>query len=672
MDNESPKLFPVAEDVGKGFQLTNNQKYGWVEDSFGFEKNSGHQVSLPGSNRYVASSISLSFLRYLFTFVGIVLFFLFIRIFYLQVVRGQYYLSVAENNRQREISIPSERGIIFDRNMNELTKNIPNFSLALIPQDLPRRKEERKKVVEKLAELTDKGAGEIGYILEKYGSYSYESIIIQEGLSYDEALLVHIAAADLPGISIYRGSKRLYLFHQTINTSTEDLIVKAPSSLSHIVGYLGKLNPEELDSLYSQGYLPSDSLGKVGLEKTYENVLRGEYGKRTIEVNALGREQVVIAEESPMPGSHLKLSVDTTIQNKLEDIIRESFEKSEKSRAVAIAIDPRNGEILALVSLPSFNNNDFSGGISSEKYSSYIEDEDRPLFNRAIGGTYPSGSTIKPFIAAAALQEGVINRNTSILSTGGIQVGPWFFPDWKYGGHGFTDVRKSLAWSVNTFYYYIGGGHNEFVGLGVDVISEYLTKFGFSKKLGIDLPSEAEGFIPTKEWKSQELDEQWYIGDTYNLSIGQGYFLVTPLQIASLTAMIANGGTHYKPHLVYSTIDPISDQETRVNPEIITGHGINPSHIGTVRLGMRDCVLYGSCRLLSSLPINVAGKTGTAQWHSEKDNHAWFTSFAPYDSPEIVLTVLVEEGGEGSEVAVPIANQFYYWWSQYRSGLVDG
>ena len=228
-----------------------------------------------------------------------------------------------------------------------------------------------------------------------------------------------------------------------------------------------------------------------------------------------------------------------------------------------------------------------------------------------------------------------------------------------------TNVRHSLAQSVNTFYYYIGGGYNNFDGLGVDRITTYLKKFGFAKKLGIDILGEATGFLPSKQWKQDQKGERWYIGDTYNLSIGQGDLLVTPLQIAAMTTVVANNGTLYKPHVVQKLIDPISKKESPIEPEIIRSNFINPVYLSTIRAGMRDCVTYGSCLRLSLLSFEAAGKTGTAQWNRNKEPHAWFTSFAPYENPEIVLTVLVEEGGGGSRIAAPIAYEFYDWWGRY-------
>jgi penicillin-binding protein 2 len=631
----------------------------WVEDSFVFDSQYGRQVATPHTKQHVGISFSQKRGEIMIILLGILFLMLGGRIAYMQLIKGRSFLISAEQNRQRVIPIPAERGMILDRNGVQLTDNIPNFSLALVPQDLPRDTLERELVVRRLSELTGKETIEIRDTLKKYGNYSFESIVILEGLDYETALSIQIDSADLPGIHIQRGSKRLYLPDGTDQRPT--------SSMSHILGYEGKLSPEELEELYANGYLPSDSVGKIGVEKTYETALRGVYGRRRIEVDARGREQNIIAEESPTSGSHLRLSIDTKMQHALEDAIKGWLKNDPATKASGIVMNPNNGEVLALVSLPTFENNDFSGGISVESYRLYLEDKDNPLFNRSISGTYPSGSTVKPAVAAAALQEGIITSRTSFLSVGGLQVSQWFFPDWQAGGHGITNVRKSLADSVNTFYYYIGGGYKEFEGLGVKKITEYLRKFGLASKLGIDLPGEKSGFLPSKDWKEKVKGERWYVGDTYNLSIGQGDLLVTPLQVAELTSVVANNGTVYKPRIVKGILNTETDQEIATDEQILQEGIIDPAHLRTIRQGMRDCVTSGSCRRLASLPFSAAGKTGTAQWHSEKAHHAWFTSFAPYDKPEIVVTILVEEGEGGSKIAAPIANDFYRWWWYYKN-----
>lgn len=628
----------------------------WAEDNFIFEQPSGKQVATPQSTTHIGSSFSenkaLAF--------SVCIFFIFLtivcRLFYLQIIKGRNYIEIAQGNREKSIPIVAERGYFFDRNNIQLTENIPNFSLAIMPHKLPRDENSLRYIIDRLSDITGKPKEEIEKIIDDFASYRYESIVISENLDYETALQIQIAASDLPGIHIQRGSKRLYILDEKDNENPKWL------SASHLLGYQSKLNKSDLETLYSQGYLPSDYIGKTGLEKQYETILRGTYGQTLLEVNALGKEQTVLSEIAPIPGKHIRLTIDIDIQRKLEEVVSEAIVKTDKKRAAVIALNPNNGEILALVSLPSFNNNDFSGGIDFETYKKYTEDEDHPLFNRALAGSYPSGSTIKPAIAASALQEGIINQNTSFLSTGGISVDPWFFPDWQAGGHGSTNVRKSIAWSVNTFYYYIGGGYKNFTGLGVDKITNYLRLFGFDDYLGVDLPGENKGFLPSKKWKEETKGERWYIGDTYNISIGQGDVLVTPLQIASMTAIVANNGTLYKPHMLKAVIDPKSFKEDVKKVEIIRKDIVASQHLKTVALGMKDCVDYGSCQRLKSLPMQAAGKTGTAQWSTNKDPHAWFTSFAPFQNPQIVVTLLIEEGESGSNAAIPAIEKFYQWW----------
>ncbi len=651
-------------------KLKKLRKAGWVEDSFLFEQKTGKQVAVPLSDQFFGKSISNKNIYWLFGFFCLIFLLLWMRVVNLQIVKGAYYRERADRNSERIVSIPSERGIVYDRNKTPLTQNIPNFSLAISPQDLPQSSDELQRISKRLSDLTKKPEEELFALLNDFRSNKnkYRSLVIQENLDYDAALMFQIDASDLPGVHIERGSKRLYYdtFSPTSTPRVASSTLPNAKTLSHVLGYLGKVNPTELEALEEKGYLLSDSLGKNGIEKSYEEYLRGTYGRRRIEVDTSGKQQVVLSEEPPHPGQHIVLSLDIKLQTKLEEIIQNNLTKFQKERGVAIAMNPNTGEILALVSWPAFNNNDFSGGIKAEQYSKYLEDKNLPLFNRAISGTYPSGSTIKPVIAASALQEEIITQRTKIPSNGGIQVGPWFFPDWKAGGHGSTDVRKSLSESVNTFYYTIGGGNGNMDGLGIEKISQYLSLFGIGNPLGIDLPGEGTGFIPSPEWKQETKKERWYIGDTYNISIGQGDLLVTPLQIANITATFANGGTLYRPHLLKAWMDPKTKQETPFENSAVRSNFIDPYNFTLVRQGMRDCVLEGSCRRLASLPVQVAGKTGTAQWNSTKENHAWFTSFAPYNNPQIVLTVLVEEGKEGSETAVPIAYDFYSWWGANR------
>lgn len=644
-------------------KVPRTQSLRWVEDSFTFERATRRQVALPGNRAYIGSTLTRKKLFFFLACVVSVFAAIVGRLAYIQLILGNEYYVMAEGNRQRIVPIPAERGSIFDSKRRPFTKNIPNFSLAITPQHLPRREEERGALVLRLADITGRDAKDLWQILEDYGAYGYESIIIQEHLDYETALSIQIAAADFPGIHIVRGSKREYL--HDMPTEALYLLATTTQSLAHVIGYEGKLSREELDALYAEGYLPSDLIGKTGVEKTYESYLRGTYGKKRIEVDALGREQSILAEIAPIPGYDISLSIDAAVQGTLEALLQQTLRRNGKRRAAAVAMDPNTGEVLALVSLPAYDNNLFSSGISSEAFAALRDQTDRPLFARAIGGMYPSGSTIKPAIAAAALAEGIIAPASVFLSTGGLRVGEWFFPDWKPAGHGWTDVISSIANSVNTFYYYIGGGYEKVQGLGVGRITDYLSRFGFGNELGIDAQGESSGFLPSESWKREAKGEAWYIGDTYNLSIGQGDLLVTPLQIAAMTAVVANGGTLYRPHVVRGLTNQLDQTETPVQPTVIRESVIPDAHLAIVRQGMRACVTRGSCRLLNDLPITVAGKTGTAEWREDRETHGWFTSFAPAENPKIVLTILVEEGGEGSGIAAPIARYFYLWWVQY-------
>lgn len=644
------------------FNFRGKFKLSWIEESFDLEQSSHEGLNIAHTRSYLGKSVTPKKIKIFLIIVIAGLLSLLIRVSYLQIVRGNYYRSLSEKNRVRLIAIPSERGVIYDRFNTELVQNVPNFLLSIVPQKLPSDSLERDKIIQRVAELGGLSVEEIKKKLEKYQNFSYQSLVIKENLDYKTALQLYSQNSDLPGILIESGFKRHYLstLPSASNSSTQFL------SLSHLLGYLGKINDEEWEEMRQSknNYLVSDNIGKTGLEKMYESELRGIYGYKKIEVDALEREQNVLSVEAPIPGQNLFLTIDLEAQAKLESIIKNILEKNNKKRAAAIALDPRNGEIIALVSYPSFNNNDFSGGISSSTYKRYIDDPNRPLFNRAIGGSYPPGSTAKIIIAAAALQEKIISENTSFNSTGGLRINRWFFPDWKAGGHGITNVTKAIAWSVNTFFYYVGGGYDTFSGLGVDKIVSYLSLFNLGQKTGIDLPGEKDGFVPSREWKLSEKKESWFIGDTYNLSIGQGDLLVTPLQVAQWTSSIANGGKIIQPHLTQKIVDASNKKEVVVKPHIIRQNFINPENIAIIKRGMKECVTMGSCKLLQNLSFSTGGKTGTAQWNKNFHNHAWFTAFAPYENPSIIITVLIEEGEEGSATALPVAYDFLNWWGK--------
>ncbi len=572
------------------------------------------------------------------------------RALWMQVGQAANYAQLAEQNRLRSTPLWPLRGVIHDRQGVILAENASRFQVTFLPREASRDANEREA-----------GLGEAGRILgipyttlQTYasatGTAQDETVIVADKLGYQQAMRFATALPRLPGFRLEVHPIR----HYPLSASVQ--------SLSHVLGYVGRLSEDEYARLADQGYRRTDEIGKTGIEKSYEGLLRGKLGQRMDEVDVRGRTSAFVGEQPAQNGEDLTLSLDATLQAETEKALRASMETAKVTRAAAVAMDPRDGSILALVSLPAFDNNAFAGSVSSTVYQQLANDKDQPLFSRAVSGAYPSGSTVKITLSVAALAEGIIDPTTAVLSNGGIRVGQWFFPDWKAGGHGMTNVRKAIAWSVNTFYYYIGGGYAGFQGLGVDRIDRWMRNFGLGARTGIDLPAEATGHVPDPAWKQATRHEQWYIGDTYNLSIGQGDLLVTPLQVAQYTAEVANGGQRVIPHVFESA------SGTSPTPSFTTTTKIQASELAfkTVQEGMRDCVLLGSCRALSVLPFAAAGKTGTAQWSSQAETHAWFTSYAPYDHPEIVTTVLLEEGGEGSSSAVPVAKQMLLTWDRLK------
>ena len=666
-----------------------NFKYGELKDSFYYTDWTEQSfLSDSGQKEMLSRTFDFRRLKYFYLAIILVLFLIIGRSAWLQIVKGDYYRLLAEGNRLRSQVIEPKRGIIYAQGLRPLVRNKANFVLYLRPIDLPRDELKRDELIREISAILDQGqpssdqtsalvvannsSDGLSLITDtptfykikealasvKIGSLeSYQPLFIADNIEYDKAMLLMMDLPHWPGVFLSSKIRREYLS----SGDNGQFAVLEENSLAHILGYTGKINGKELE-LLGKTYSPIDYIGKVGLEYSWEKELKGRAGSKNIEVDALGRQKKIINEVQAVDGYNLLLSLDLDLQQKTEEITKSYLTKANLKRASVIIINPNNGEILSLVSLPAYNNNLFAGGIKQEDYNQFLQDPDQPLFNRSISGEFPSGSTIKPLFAAAALQEGVITENTSFLSTGGIRIGEWFFPDWKAGGHGTTNVRKAIAESVNTFLYYIGGGYQDFKGLGLSSLVKYSKLFGLGELSGIDLHGERKGFVPTQTWKETVKKEPWYIGDTYHFSIGQGDVIVTPLQVANYTAALANGGTLYKPHLVSRILDANNNIVQEVKPEIIQTDFIDDYNMKIVREGMRQTVTQGSGRSLSVLPVAAAGKTGTAQWSSKKNPHAWFIGFAPYEKPELAIAVLVEEGVEGSTMAAPIARDILAWY----------
>ncbi len=568
---------------------------------------------------------------------------------WLQVFHGGSMRDAAEQNRIRLYTTPAPRGIIYDRKSVPLVENVAEFTLGVIPNDLPKDPAARNDVLQRVASVAKIPLETIAKALTAAGAQSAELCVLQEHVLYQDALALRVRLQDEPAVQVNASPRRHYL---------------ADQSLSPVLGYTGKFTDAEWKEILQSPqteYRFIDVVGKTGLEATYEAQLRGTSEKASVEVNAQRREQKVLTSEPAVPGQNLITTLDAGLQATVAKALKDTVGRLHVSGGAAVAIDPRTGGVLALVSTPTYNSNDFVTGLSESAYTSLTSDSRRPLFFRAIAGEYPSGSTIKPVIAAAALDQGVITPQTTVLSTGGIKIDKWFFPDWKAGGHGVTNVTKAIADSVNTFFYTIGGGTETFTGLGIDRMTEYARAFGFGAPTGIDLPGERGGFLPSKAWKEQTKGEPWYIGDTYHFAIGQGDLLVTPLQMALSTATVANGGTLYKPHLIQA-FQGVDGEARLVPPTELRSPVQHADSIATVRQGMRQAVTNGSARALQALTAPAAGKTGTAQYGSENKTHAWFIGFAPYDNPTIAIAVIVEGGGEGGVAALPVAKAGMQYW----------
>jgi len=578
--------------------------------------------------------------------------FLLLRTGQLQIAKGEYYEKLAIGNVIREYPVYAPRGVIYDRNETPLVYNIADFNLVLdIRSFLGNPKGKRARILEEISSVIKKSKDEIIAELENRKLKS-NTLVLEDDLSKEQVLIIESHIKNWNGIYLKKEIKRDYQFSPYF---------------SHILGYVSKISEEDLDK--NRDYRSGDYIGRTGLELFYDKWLRGKEGKEIMEVNSFGETVKKLKSEPSKPGNSLILNIDKDLQIKLYRSLKKYADRAE-GRGVGIVLNPLNGAVMALVSLPSFDNNIFSGKISKDEYNKLVSDINKPFLNRAISGEYPPGSTIKPLIASAGLQEKIVSSSTIVDCKGGISIKDkyapkkiWYFADWKV--HGITDIIKAIAVSCNVYFYHLSGGYGKIKGLGIEKIKKYLQLFGLGSKTNIDLPNEHSGLVPDRKWKERVKGEKWYIGDTYHIGIGQGDIRVTPIQIAAATSVIANKGTLYKPQIVDKITDENGNLIMNISPEIIRRDFIDKKYLNIVRKGMREAVVYGSCRLLSDLPVEAAGKTGTAQFCKDK-THAWFTGFAPFDNPEMVITVLVEGGGEGHKMAVPVAKEVLQWYFKDR------
>lgn len=600
-------------------------------------------------------------------FLGIGIFgLLFYSTFNLQIREHQKYEILAQNNKFLNSKIKAERGVIYAGDGEQLVFNEVSFDLFAQKSAFSQGKNE--DVLRKVSEILGKDFQEIK---EKMEQDPQDLVEIAKNLSHQNLILIETKKKEeLSGIEVKKRTLRKYL---------ED------DSLSHLLGYLGEISSQDLKKLGSS-YELGDFVGKEGLERFYEEVLAEKKGVLEIERDAQGQEISRKIKEEPSSGNSLVLSLDFSLQKKLAQALRETLKAGEGTAAAAVILNPHSGEVLALVSLPSFDNNLFAQGISQEELEKLNQDPRHPQLNRVIGGNYLLGSTIKPLIGLAALSEGIITEKTTFFCPLELCLENQYtselecFSDWQF--HGLTEIKKAIAESVNPFFYIIGGGYEKpkthpvddrlpkyFEGLGPRKIADWLGKFGWGKLTEIDLPGEVAGRIPDPEWKKDYFAERskaeqiWYLGDTYNLAIGQGYILVTPLQVATAFQAFLNEGTIFKPKLVKKILS--AQEEKILTPEILTKVPTSQGLIGLVKQGMLQAVTSpsGSANFLNDLPVSLAVKTGTAQTPQKDIYHNWITLFAPYEEPEILLTLVIENVKGTRLVAQKVAKeilQFYF------------
>ena len=605
----------------------------------------GHQLGqrdLKWSNR-LEKPIPLSHIQRIGYFLFLVLILVLAREIYLVGFKGQEYSAKATANYVKEIWERAPRGVIYDSQSQPLVENALSFNLVMIPAELPRDRELQAKMVEILAGLWQRDPEEIKNQFKEIDRFSFRPVLVLEDLTHSELLAFKAKSEELPGFRLEENFKRVY---------------PDRGIFSHILGYTGRVTANKIND--SPDYLLTDLAGQSGLEAEYENILRGRHGVTLVESYARGGTGRVMSSTGAAAGDNLTLFVDTELQKKVTEVAGRFLASLGLSKAAVVAVEPKSGGIMALQSFPLFDGNIFGRRLSPESYKRIFENPSQPLFNRAVSGLYPPGSTLKPFLGLAALEEKIIDDKTVVNDTGSIMVGSQEFRGWSVLG--IVDIYRAIAMSSNIFFYAVGGGYGEITGLGPIKMGEYLKKFGFSNLTTIDLPGESMGFIPTPDWKRLAKKESWFTGDTYNMSIGQGFTQVTPLQLAAATAAVANNGFLIKPRVVKAITDKDGKIVSSIEPEILNQNFVAADSLAIIRRAMGETVISGSARSLANLPGGAGGKTGTAQTGIGNNTHAWFTVFAPYQDPKIVLTVLVENGGEGSSVAVPIAKEILEWY----------
>lgn len=565
---------------------------------------------------------------------------LLLRLVYLQMIRGEEYRRLSMTNCVRLKSIKSSRGLIYDRNRILLVDNRPAFDLTIVLEDA----KPLKQTLDHLAELTGDSCEDLTAIIEKEGGAAfYKPLVLKRDITRDLLAAIEAHQFDLPGIHIDIEPSRNYIHKKTA---------------AHLIGYLGEINKDELDSGKFPNVRSGDSIGRYGVEKSFEADLQGKRGGHQLEVDVNGRVIKILKTVEPVSGNDLVMTIDLPLQQKAEGLLGEND-------GAVVALDPSNGDVLVMASSPSFDQNDFIGGISSKKWQVLRDDPGRPMNNKAIQAEYPPASTYKIITALAGLEEKVIDRNSTFFCPGFYKFGNRRYHCWSKYGHGTINVVDAIAQSCDVFFYQTGEK------LGVDALAKYAQGSGLGRLTGIRLAHERPGLIPTSAWKKQRFKEPWQAGETLSISIGQGFNLVTPLQMAVFISAVGNNGTLYRPRLVKSVQDAKGQVIREIEPEITGGLPASKKNLAIVRQGLLEVVHgnRGTARQIRLPDVQIAGKTGTAQVFSRKagekfDNkklkrtlqdHAWFVCYAPAQDPKIAIAVIIEHGEHGSSAAAPVA-----------------
>lgn len=558
-----------------------------------------------------------------------------LRLWHLQIREGPYYRDLSENNRTRLVLLEPARGLIYDRHGVLLANNVPSFSLYVTLEDV----KDREALIQQLSTLLGFDPTLVRKKMTARGSKLLPRKI-KDRMTLRDAMLVESNRLDMPGVMIQVESQRNY---------------PGGVTAAHLLGYVGEISADQLEKPEFVDLHQGSIVGQYGVEKSYDRHMRGMAGQKNVEVDALGHEKKAVVVERPQAGNDLYLTIDVRLQKVAEDLLGGEY-------GAIVALDPNSGDILAMASRPGFDPNVLSRELTAKQWVEIVQDEGRPLNNRASQGQYPPGSIFKIPMAVAALETKTMSPSSTVFCNGGYQFGKRLYHDWKASGHGYVDLHDALVHSCDVYFYTIGQR------MGIDVMAEFGKDFGLGKATGVELPSERAGIMPSTAWKQKAKNEQWLPGETISAAIGQGYVTVTPLQMASLVGTVANNGVSYRPRLVQAVMDRTLGNLQEL-PAVPRGKiDAKAETFRVIKDALADVVTKGTATRAKSSMVTIGGKTGTAQVAALRTgpeenipkkfrDHAWFVAFAPVESPKIAVAVLAEHMGHGGAAAAPLAKE---------------